>query len=353
MHTEYKNDDDLASIASLFTIHNLKYQGVFDPRNISELDFDDGKSSVASFFAPELAKQNFMRRGILYSDAITTVSPTYSKEILSQDFGEGLDKLLSEVRSKLYGVLNGIDYDLFNPSTDKLIEKNFDSYSLDARTANKLILQKEYDIKVSAETPLLGFVGRLDHQKGIDLVIEAVKHLIPEFDVQFVQIGGGDGNIVAALKSLKELYPDNVGLHPLANFTLPRLLFAGCDMILCPSRFEPCGIVQLESMRYGAIPIVRKVGGLADSVDDFNPKLMKGTGFVFENFDLISFYGQLVRAVETYRHKSVWRTLQKNAMRQDFSWTKSAQEYVKVYNKASEFHANVDKTEAYTGFDLG
>ena len=337
LNTLYENDESLSGIATLFTIHNLRFQGLFDPRNISELDFDDGKSPVAPFFSETLSKQNFMKRGIIYSDAVNTVSKTYAKEILTPEFGEGLDKLLMEVRSKLFGVLNGLDYDSFNPATDKLIEKNYDIYSLDSREENKTTVQKEFGISIQEDKPLIGFVGRLDHQKGIDLIIEAMKYLIKEFDVQFVQVGGGDADIISQLKELKDLFPQSVGVHPLPNFTLPHLLFAGCDMIVYPSRFEPCGIVQMEAMRYGSIPIVRKVGGLADSVEDYDPKTGKGSGFVFTDFDLISFYGQLVRAVETYRHKGIWRSIQKNAMRRDFSWGWSAKEYARLYNRAIEF----------------
>ncbi|MEK7595704.1 MAG: glycogen/starch synthase [Patescibacteria group bacterium] len=342
---EYDDSSELEGISTLFTIHNLRFQGLFDPRNISELDFDDGKSQIAPFFSDELSHQNFMKRGIIYSDAVNTVSQTYSREILTPDFGEGLDRLLVEVRGKLYGVLNGLDTDSFNPETDKLIERNFSINSLDNRVFNKVSLQKEFGLKELENKPLLGFVGRLDQQKGVDLVITCIHYLIKEFGVQFVQVGGGDTDTVQKLKELKERFPDNVGLHPLPNFTLPRLFFAGCDIILYPSRFEPCGIVQLEAMRYGAIPVVRKVGGLADSVSNFDPNTMRGTGFVFDDYDVISFYGQLVRAVETYRHKTIWRTIQKNAMGEDFSWVKSAKDYLKLYNRTIEFHSKVNPEE--------
>jgi starch synthase len=337
LKTVYANEPKLAGISTILAVHNLSYQGMFDPRNISELDFDDGKSPVAPFFSDVLNKQNFMKRGIIYSDLVVTVSPTYSREVLTPQFGEGLDKLLTEVRGKLYGVLNGIDYEVFNPSSDPLIEKNYDISTLDNRVANKIALQKEFDLKVSENTPMLGFVGRLDFQKGIDLVLEGVGYLIREFGVQFVLVGGGDTGIATKARELKAAFPKNVGVHTMPNFTLPRMLFSGCDMILYPSRFEPCGIVQLEAMRYGAIPIVRKVGGLADTVEDFDPETKSGTGFVFEEFNVISFYGQLVRAVETYRHKDVWRQIQVNAMQKDFSWSRSAKDYVRIYNKSIDF----------------
>lgn len=346
LKTIYKDDPKLSDLTTLFTIHNLRFQGLFDPLNISELDFDDGKSEIAPFFSPKLEKQNFMKRGIIYSDAINTVSPTYSREILQPEFGDGLDRLLTEVRGKLFGILNGIDYAQFNPETDRFIERTYNANSLENRVANKIYVQKEFGLPVSETIPLFGFVGRLDPQKGVDLVVEAMAHLIEQFGVQFVQVGGGDNSIVSELKRLKDTYPQNVGLHTLPNFTLPRLLFAGCDVILYPSRFEPCGMAQLEAMRYGAVPIVRKVGGLADSVVNFDPNTGSGTGFVFERFELIAFYGQLVRAVETFRHRDVWRNLQKNGMKQDFSWDRSAKDYIKVYNKALQFHNEKEFMEA-------
>lgn len=337
LRTVYKNDPVLNKCATLFTIHNLQIQGVVDFKFSSELDFDDGKSDIATFFSENLPKQNFMKRGIIYSDAINTVSPTYSHEVLTPEFGASLDRLLTEVKSKFFGILNGIDYESFNPETDTFIEKNFDAGSIPDRLYNKEALIKEFGLENDLEKPIIGFVGRLDYQKGVDLVAEAMSYLLKDFPVQFVCVGGGEPALIDGLRVLKEKFPKNVGLHLYPNFTLPRLVFSGADMLLFPSRFEPCGIVQLEAMRYGAVPIIRRVGGLADSVENFDCKYQKGTGFVFEDFNLIAFYGQLVRAVETFKHKEVWLKIQQNAMRKDFSWSKSALEYVKVYNRAKEF----------------
>lgn len=338
LKTAYKNDKTLSEVATVFTIHNLVYQGMFDHNNVSELDFDDGRSDIAPFFDERLNKQNFMRRGILHADVVTTVSKSYSKEILTPEFGEGLDKLLTELKGKLFGIINGLDYDENNPATDNLLEQNYDIRSIGLREKNKVALQKEFDLPVDPEIPILGFVGRLDAQKGIDLMVETLRHVLKDFDVQFVQIGGGAGWLADKLRDLKEEYPDKVGIHTHANFTLPRLLFGGSDMILYPSRFEPCGIVQLEAMRYGAIPIVRKVGGLADTVVNFNSRTKKGTGFVFEDFNKFSLFGQIVRALEVYNDTETWRHLQKNAMNTDYSWGFSASEYTKLYRIAKNFN---------------
>ena len=202
------------------------------------------------------------------------------------------------------------------------------------RKENKKALQREFDLPADEKILLMGFVGRLDWQKGVDLIATTLERVLKDFNVQFVQVGGGDGNLALSLKELQEKYPDKVGIHTHLNFTLSRLLFGGCDVILYPSRFEPCGIVQLEAMRYGALPIVRKVGGLADTVEDFDPSTGKGTGFVFKDFDEFSLYGQIVRANELYRQKELWKNAQKNAMSQDFSWGYSAKEYIRLYERA-------------------
>jgi starch synthase len=334
LKTAYAKDPDLSGIATIFTIHNLAFQGMFDHKHVTELDYDDGKSRLASFFAPRLLKQNFMKRGILYSDVVNTVSKTYAKEILSPELGEGLDKLLQELKGKIFGIVNGIDYNEKNPATDSIIERNYDINSLELRVQNKAALQREYDLPVDETIPVLGFVGRLDHMKGVDLLIRTLRYVMRDYNIQFVQVGGGDGGISEMLRELKNEFPNNVGVHPYPNFSLPSMLFAGTDCMIAPSRFEPCGIVQLESMRYGAIPIVRRVGGLADTVVDFDSSTGKGTGFMFSYFDEFSLYGQLVRALEVYKNKNVWTKLQKNAMKADFSWDFSAKEYVRLYLRA-------------------
>jgi starch synthase len=334
LSTSYKSDPLLESIHTVFTIHNLAYQGTFDHKHISELDYDDGSSDIASFFSPRTETQNFMKRGILHADAVNTVSQSYAREVLTPDFGEGLDKILLALKSKFFGIVNGIDYEEFNPATDTMIEMNYDVNSLNRRKANKKALQKEFGLNVDEDTLLLGFVGRLDYMKGVDMAVEVLKNTMREYDIQFVQVGGGDWKIVEMLEELKAEFPKKVGIHPYPNFTMPRFLFSGCDCILYPSRFEPCGIVQLEAMRYGAVPIVRNVGGLSDTVENFDSLKAKGNGFVFNEFSEYSLYGQIVRAYELFKNKSLWKKLQINGMKSDFSWEHSAAEYVKLYERA-------------------
>lgn len=341
IRSHYKKDPLIKDIATVFTIHSMKYQGVLDHHNVPELDIDDGRSVSASFFSERLKKQNFMRRGILHADTINTVSKKYSREVLTPDYGEGLEKLLLELQGKFFGIMNGLDYSLMDPRTDKLILRNYGIGTLDRRLENKKALQKEFDLKVSPDTLVLGTVGRLDYQKGTDLIVNTLHHVLHDYDIQFVQVGGGDMSLVKMLRDLKAAFPNKVGIHPYPNFVLPRLVFAGADVILYPSRFEPCGVVQLEAMRYGAVPLVRSVGGLADSVENFDSSTMIGNGFVFTEFNEFGLFGQIVRAVELYKHKDLWTRIQKNGMKEDYSWESSAVEYVKLYDVAQSFHKNL------------
>jgi len=338
LRTVYAKSRDLEGIATLFTIHNLFMQGMFDHHKISELDFDDGHAPIAPLFSSRLRKQNFLRRGILYSDVVNTVSENYAREILTPEYGEGLDKLLLEVRSKLFGVLNGLDYDEFNPATDPLVPVNYSVSSISKRVKNKIALQREFGLPEGPEKFIVGVVARLSEQKGIDLLLEALPHFLSEFDAQFVVVGGGEGRYEAAFRDLKKRFPKKVGTHLMPNFTLPRMVFAGTDCSLIPSKFEPCGITALEAMRYGSIPIVRKTGGLADTVEDLDSEAKAGTGFVFEEYSGWALFAQLVRAYENFRRPKTWRGLIKRAMSADFSWGASAKKYVELYRKAIAFH---------------
>jgi starch synthase len=343
LRTVYAKSNELHEIASLFTVHNLNYQGMFDHRQVSELDFDDGRSVIAPFFSERLKKQNFMRRGVIYSDVVNTVSETYAREILTPEFGEGLDKLLLEVRSKLFGVVNGIDYEEYNPATDPLISANYTSSSFNRRGENKLALQKEFGLEEGEEKFVIGMVGRLVEQKGLDIALETVPHFLEEFDAQFVSVGGGEEKYAGALRDLAKRFPGRVGAHTMFNESLPRTIYAGSDCFAVPSRFEPAGLTPLEAMRYGCIPIVRRTGGLADTVEDLDIRESTGTGFVFKSYDRWALFAQLVRAYENFHHPDVWRGLIKRAMAADFSWSASAQKYVDLYRKAIIFRQREEK----------
>jgi len=328
---EYSQYPKLADISTVFVIHNLYYQGMFDHHFVSEMDFDDGQSSLPSIFDPRFLKMNGMRRGIMYSDMITTVSPTYSQEIMTKDFGELLDDLLKEHRAHVRGVLNGIDYEDFNPETDINLVGNYSVKSLNRRVKNKTELQTKFGLPKDENIPIVGIASRLVEAKGFDLMFGMIEPLIRELDFQLVVLGSGDAKYMGFFKDLADRMPKNVAVHLSFDATLPRLIFSGSDMVLVPSRFEPCGLVQMEAMRYGAIPIVRKTGGLVDSVTGFDPLTGKGTGFVFNDFNSLSLAIAVTRACEHYRNPSVWKEIQKQAMSANFSWENSAEEYARIF----------------------
>ncbi len=346
----YAQEPRLAHTVTLYTIHNLAYQGMYDYRFVSDLDFDDGKSDIPRFYDPRLSKINMMRRGIMYSDIVNTVSPTYASEILTEEYGAGLERLLQELRTKLFGILNGIDYEEFNSVTDKLVVENFDAFSTEKRKINKCALQKEFQLPEDEDIPILSISNRLDSQKGIDLVTEIIEPILEEYaPVQFIVNGGGDNRFREFFAKLAKKYPYQVGVNLNPNFTLPRHIFSGADVILLPSRFEPCGMTQMEAMRYGCIPLVRNTGGLADTVADYDPVTGEGTGFVFNNYESFALFGSIVRALETYKHKDEWSRLVQRVMAQDFSWTKSAQEYKKLYERAIELRRQTSQAKSHFG----
>ncbi|KKU02465.1 MAG: Glycogen synthase [Candidatus Amesbacteria bacterium GW2011_GWB1_47_26] len=333
LQTDYKNDKKLQEIATVFSIHNL-HQGVFDFDHASEMDYDDGKGPLASFFSERFLKQNSLKRGIIHAHLINTVSQTYSRELLTEEYAPRLYKLFRELRGKFYGVLNGLDYQNFDPKKDKIIKSNYSTNNLSSREENKVDLQKEFNLEVSQHTPLLAIVGRLDDQKGLDLVMETIEFILAECNVQLVVCGPADNKHRDFFSDLEKQHPGIVGTHLMFDATLPRKIFAGADIILMPSKYEPGGIVALEALRYGCVPIVRATGGLADSVVDYDPTLSTGTGFSFKNYSAMSFLATVIRALETYKNKPVWKKIIKRAMDQDFSWDKSAKKYIDLYRRS-------------------
>ena len=317
----------------LLTVHNFKYQGNWDFKYVPKEQQDNGFSKLASLTSPELQKQNALKRGLLFADAITTVSPQHALEVLTPEYAEGLEDAICQVRGKLSGILNGINVDEFNPWKDQSLKKRFSKKKfIKARAINKADLQNEFGLQIDPHKPLLAFVGRLTTQKGLDLVIEALSHLLEEHkDIQYISLGSGDERFKNALIDLKKKFPEQIALHLSSDFNLPRKIFAGADIILMPSAFEPGGIVALEAQRYGAVPLVRKTGGLVDIVNDFDPVSKKGNGFSFTQKTPWALYDTIIRALTIYKQKKIWYALVKNCLSQDFSWDHAAKEYEDWY----------------------
>jgi len=330
-----KENDEYGRIyektGTVFTIHNLEYQGCF-PREI--LNFFDVPENV---FTPEKVEYygsfNFAKAGIVYCDVINTVSEHYAGEIKTPEFGAGLDGLLRKRSSDLFGIVNGISYARFNPARDSAIEVNYSEENYLQKYGNKSVLQREMGLP-EIDVPLLGLVSRLTGQKGLELIFDTIDDIL-KLDVQFVLLGIGDPYYENAFEDIKKRYPDQVGVYIGFNEKLAQRIYAGSDIFLMPSRFEPCGLSQIISLRYGTIPVVRNTGGLAETIIDFNKDPENGNGFVFDDFDPQEMLNAVNRAIKLCKEQNdVWRNLVKRAMGQDFSWKNPALKYLKLYNKA-------------------
>jgi starch synthase len=333
LRTIYKDEVFFANTVTVYTIHNLAYQGIFGYRVLEIAGIDEW----GFLYHPEMADLNevvdLMGRGIYWADVVNTVSETYSREILTPEYGERLDPLLRDRRDRLFGILNGIDYETTNPATDPHIAVNYDVTSLDRRLENKLALQREAKVPEDADVPLIGIISRLTDSKGLDILGEAINHIL-DLGIQFVLMGTGEQRYHDLLGRMVQQYPRQMAIFLTFNAPLAQRIYAGSDMFLMPSRFEPCGTGQMIAMHYGNVPIVRATGGLADTVQDYEPRAEQGTGFVFKAYDRWALFAAVVRAIETFKHREAWRQLQLRGMSADFSWNRSARQYVDLYRRA-------------------
>ncbi|HWQ11573.1 MAG TPA: glycogen/starch synthase [Roseiflexaceae bacterium] len=349
LKTIYKGDPFFAGTACVYTIHNLAYQGIFGYR-VLEIAGADEYGFIAHPDLPHLNDVvDFMGRGIYYADIINTVSETYAQEILAPEHGEGLDPMLRDRRDRLYGVLNGIDTDLNNPATDPYIAAHFDAANLEGKVACKLDLQREAGLPHSRATPVISAISRLADQKGFDLIDQVVEPLLRNHDVQLVVLGTGDQRYHDRFLQLRAHFPQQLAVFLTFNAPLAQKIYAGSDMFLMPSRFEPCGLGQMIALRYGTIPIVRATGGLADTVRDYDPATGEGNGFAFRAYDPMALYAAIVRALETYRHRAIWQQLILRAMAADHSWSASARKYVELYRRAIAARADRPPRDRFGG----
>ncbi|HLA68081.1 MAG TPA: glycogen synthase GlgA [Bacteroidota bacterium] len=330
LKTLHSGDPFFKNIKTVFTIHNMAYQGSFSSEAFA-------KSGLPKdLFKPEGAeaygKFNFLKTALYFSDAITTVSQKYAEEIChSEELGAGLNGLLSHRKKDLHGILNGIDYHQWNPLTDDHIYRKYDLKSLEAKVDNKKALVKRFGLSYSDSVPLVGAISRLVEQKGFDLVLEAMDELM-KLDIQFILLGSGDPKAEKKFEAFHKKYSSKMGVFFGFDEELAHLIEAGSDLFLMPSRYEPCGLNQMYSMRYGTIPVVRATGGLDDTVEDHSGN-GKGTGIKFEKFDAKELVKAVQRGIKIYQQPDEWKKLMRNGMMKDFSWEHSARKYVGLYKE--------------------
>jgi len=335
LRTIYNSHEKLRGTACLFTIHNIAYQGVFWhwDMKLTGLPWSLFNWRELEFYG----KLNFMKGGIVFADIINTVSERYAQEIQTEEQGYGLDGVLRYRSDDLYGVLNGIDYSVWNPATDKLIPANYDRGNMAGKKVCKEHLQKRNNLPVS-DVPLIGMITRLAEQKGLDLVAGAIEEMMKR-DLQFVLLGTGDKRYHDLFEEIGNRFPEKAGINLTFDNELAHQIEAGADMFLMPSRYEPCGLNQLYSLRYGTVPIVRRTGGLADTITDYSPEALatgEANGFAFDDYSSEALLATVDRALEVYADKESWRRLVDIGMGQDWSWNRSAKKYVELYEKAIE-----------------
>lgn len=334
LRTLYSTQSYYSGMKTVFSIHNLKFQGrwmlseVKDITGLPENVFTSDKLEA-------YGEANYLKGGLVFADAITTVSKTYAKEIMTAEGGEGLQGLLSARSNDVYGIVNGLDYDVFNPEKDVAIAKNFKvTNAKTGKKANKLALQKEFALPTDEGTYLMGIVGRLTDQKGLDLVAHIMEELLQTAKIQIIVLGTGEGRYEEMFRYFENKYPNQIKAYIGYSEELAHRIYASCDSFLMPSLFEPCGLSQLMSMRYGTLPIVRETGGLKDTVEAYNEYEQTGTGFSFKNYNAHEMLDTIRYSLKVYYdQRKQWDAMVKRAMKQDFSWNRSAREYEELYDR--------------------
>jgi starch synthase len=321
----YAKDSFYKNIKTILTIHNIGYQGLFSKEEFPRLGLD------WSLFNMEMlefyGKINILKGGMVFCDIINTVSPTYSKEIQTKEFGFGLEGILNKRCTSVFGILNGLDYSIWNPETDKFISQDYSLQDIDGKYKDKEDLQRICKLPIKNEIPLFGIVSRLAQQKGFDILAEAIDRIC-KMKLQLVILGTGDLKYHELLEKMVKKYPKVISLHLKFDDPLAHKIYAGSDIFVMPSKYEPCGLGQMISLKYGTIPLVFKTGGLADTVTGEN-------GFVFENYNKEDLIKTIKKATQAFANKKKWHALIENTMQCNFSWGESAKEYIRLYEKAS------------------
>jgi starch synthase len=331
LKTQYQHRPNYQSIATVYTIHNLKYQGIF-----SKEIFDDLLGVDSKYFNEEELEFygciNSMKAGIVFSDMVTTVSESYASEIQYPFFGEKLDGIIRKRKEAIYGIINGIDNEDYNPATDPRVYINYDTQTIENKAVNKERLQRDLGLEVNVDKPVMAIVSRLTKQKGLDLVACVIDEILAQ-DVQFIVLGTGESHYEDLFCHKAYYHSDKMVARLAFSEALARQIYSGADFLLMPSLFEPCGLAQLIALRYGTIPIVRETGGLKDTIEPFNEFTNEGNGFSFTNYNAHDMLNTIHRALRIYGDKEKWHILRTRAMALDFSWHNSAKKYIDLYKK--------------------
>lgn len=338
LRTTYGSDNFYAGIKTIFTIHNMKFQGRWKIREVMDITGLPEHIFRTASGLESYGESNYLKGGIVYADAVSTVSPEYAKEITTREGGEGLDGLMNARIDSLYGIVNGIDYEEFNPETDPHIETNYTvKNAVAGKRKNKLALQKMLGLPARDDVFMIGIISRMTSQKGFDLIAYILDEIFDTMDVQFVVLGTGEGQYENMFHHFHNKYPDKLWAHIGYSDEYAHKIYASCDAFLMPSLFEPCGLGQMMAMRYGTLPIVRETGGLKDTVEAYNEYENTGTGFSFSNYNAHEMLFILRYAQNIYKeNRSRWNEIVQRAMQKDFSWGASAKSYETLYDKVTE-----------------
>jgi len=329
LKTVYKDEENFDQFKTLFTIHNLAYQGVFNSTSFKVTGLPENLNTNKGIL--NNGKMNFMKSGLQFADVINTVSETYANEIRTSDeLGEGLKDVLAKRKNDLYGIINGIDTKVWNPEKDKHLPKKYSLKNIQQKVVNKQALAEKFGFEFNEDVPVIGLISRLYDSKGIDLIQKAFPQIIDQ-EIQFILLGTGDKNYHTFFDQMSRKYKQKFACYLGFNDDLAHLIEGGADMLLMPSKYEPCGLNQMYSLKYGTVPLVRETGGLADTVIRYNEKTGQGNGFMFKKYNTIDFLAELKHAIKIYNNKEAWAKIVRNGMKADFSWNSSAKKYIELY----------------------
>lgn len=329
----YAADPYFKNTACVMTVHNAAYQGVFPKAKLRFLELDANKTAIKAL--ESAGSINYLQAGILYSHIVSTVSGKYAEEIQTDEYGYNLAGIFKKNNNRLFGIPNAIDHELWDPSTDKFLPANFSAGSMEGKIKCKIDLQRKFNLKTDINTPMFGIVSRLTYQKGIDFLADAIEFLVQDADFQFVIMGEGDRRLFSRFKAIRDMFPDRTGLYYGYDEEMEHLIEAGLDVFVMPSRYEPCGLNQMYSLKYGTIPLVRATGGLDDTIHEWDEVKQEGNGFKFSRLETEELYNAFRRIIWLKKTREAeWRIIQQNAMRFNYSWKDAARKYEKIYNIA-------------------